>query len=224
MVTLTANAARPPTRTLAKPVLSAWVRSQPNPTRLHFDIGPRHNPRRILASAMTERARRQRPASDPITGLWNRLRGIGRKVEEELYDFTEEDAEREEEPRGRNTVIALLNAFLTMWKASQANAAERTLGILGFVGLLWFVVVDRGLGFRKWFLGIPAATFAIIWFVPGIIAATWTLTVNLGVENLRRIRTWPLVLVFALTGLIGFRGVFSELARRRLRPLPKSKK
>ena len=165
-----------------------------------------------------------RTSPPPTTGLWNRLRGIGRKVEEELYDFTEEDAEREEEPRGRNTVIALLNAFLTMWKASQANAAERTLGILGFVGLLWFVVVDRGLGFRKWFLGIPAATFAIIWFVPGIIAATWTLTVNLGVENLRRIRTWPLILVFALTGLIGFRGVFSELARRRLRPLPKSKK
>ena len=162
--------------------------------------------------------------SDPIRDIWNRIRGLGRKVEEELYDFTEEEAEDEEEPRGRNTLIALLNAFLTMWKASTANIAERTLGILGFVGLLWFVVVDRGLGFRRWWLGVPAATFAVIWFVPGVIAAVWTLFANLGAGNLRRWRMWPLLLVFALTGLIGFRGVFSELAHRRLRPLPKRRK
>jgi hypothetical protein len=158
-------------------------------------------------------------ADSPIRDLWNRIRSLGRKVEDELYDFTEEDAEREEEPRGRNTLIALLNGFLTLWKATNANAAERTLGVLGFVGLLWFMVFDRGLGWRRWWLGVPAATFAVIWFVPGLIAATWTCCVNLGVGNLRRIRTWPLLIVFAMGGLIGFRGVFTDLARRRIRPV-----
>src|SRR3972149_708054 len=131
-------------------------------------------------------------AADPVRDLWSRVRGIGRKVEEGLYDFTEEDAEREEEPRGRNTVIALINAFLTMWKASQANAAERTLGMAGFGGLLWLIVGDPGPGRGPWWLGLPAATFAVIWFVPGLIASAWTLWVNLGAENLRRWRTWPL--------------------------------
>jgi hypothetical protein len=122
-----------------------------------------------------------------------------------VYDFTEEDAEKEDEPRGRNTLIALLNAFLTMWKASQANIGERTLGVAGFGGLLWLIVGDRGLGIRRSWLRIPAITFAAIWFVPGIIAAGWTLVGNLGAENMKRIRTWPLIGVFALTGLIGFR-------------------
>ena len=156
---------------------------------------------------------------DPIREIWNRIRGLGRKVEEEIYDFTEEDSEREEEPRGRNTLIALINAFLTIWKSNNASIAERTLGVAGFGGLLWLIVADRGLGWRRWQLGLPAATFAVIWFVPGFIAAVWTLCVNLGVGNLRRIRTWPLVTVFGLSGLIGFRGVFSDLARRRIRPL-----
>lgn len=157
-------------------------------------------------------------SSDPIRNIWDRVRALGRKVEEEVYDFTEEDMEREEEPRGRNTLIALLNAFLTMWKASQANVGERTLGVAGFAGLIWLVVGDRGLGIRRSWLRVPAITFAAIWFVPGSIAAAWTLFGNLGAENLKRARTWPLMLVFALTGLIGFRGVFSELAHRRLRP------
>ena len=159
------------------------------------------------------------PQPNPVRDLWNRIRGIGRKVEEELYDFTEEDAEREEEPRGRNTLIALLNAFLTMWKASSANVAERTLGVAGFAGLLWLLIADRGLGFRRWWLGLPAATFAAIWFVPGVIAGTWTMWANLGVENLKRVRTWPLFLVFIASGLISFRGVFSELANKRIRPV-----
>src|SRR2546426_11233734 len=157
-------------------------------------------------------------ADSPLRDLWSRIRGLGRKVEEELYDFTEEDAEREEEPRGRNTIIALLNAFLTMWKSSHANVAERTLGVLGFGGLLWLAIADRGLGWRRWWLGLPAATFAAIWFVPGLMAAAWTMCVNLGIGNLRRWRTWPLMLVFAATGLIAFRGVFSDLARKRIRP------
>ena len=92
--------------------------------------------------------------SDAVRDVWNRVRGLGRKVEEELYDFSEEEEEVEEEPRGRNTLIALLNAFLTMWKASQANVVERTLGVLGFGGLLWLIVGDRGLGRRRWPLRI----------------------------------------------------------------------
>src|SRR3990170_7141448 len=100
--------------------------------------------------------------SDPIRDLWNRVRGLGRKVEEELYDFSEEE-DLEEEPRGRNTLIALLNAFLTLWKTNQASVAERTLGILGFAGLLWFTIADRGLGWRRRWLGLPAATFAVLW-------------------------------------------------------------
>jgi hypothetical protein len=156
---------------------------------------------------------------DDPRDLWNRLRGLGRKVEEEIYDFTEEDAERDEEPRGRNTVIVLINAFLTMWKANNANVAERSLGVAGFAGLLWLIIADRGLGWRRWWLGLPAGAFAAIWFVPGLIASAWTVCVNLGAGNLRRLRLWPLAAVFALTGLIGFRGVFSDLARRRIRPL-----
>jgi hypothetical protein len=158
-------------------------------------------------------SKRREPPSD----LWSRLRNLGRRVETEIYDFTEEDAEFEEEPRGRNTLIALLNSFLTMWKASQASTAERTLGLLAGAGVVWLVVVDRGLGFKRTWARIPAASFAVVWFVPGLIAATWTVCANLGVENMRRIRSWPLTLVFGATGLIAFRAVFSELARKELR-------
>jgi hypothetical protein len=154
--------------------------------------------------------------SDPVRDLWNRIRSLGRKMEEEVYDFTEEE-ELEEEPRGRNTLIALINAFLTMWKASQANIVERTFGVLGFAGLLWLIVGDRGLGVRRPQLRIAASTFAALWFVPGLIAAAWTMGVNLGWGNLRRIRTWPLMLVFAMGGLISFRGVFADLAAQRPR-------
>ena len=155
---------------------------------------------------------------DPIRDLWNRVRGLGRKVEEDLYDFSEEE-EREEEPRGRNTLVALMNAFLTLWKASQANVAERTLGLLGLGGLLW-LIFDRGVGVRRPHVRLAAWTFAALWFVPGLIAAVWTLFVNLGVDNLRRIRIWPLLLVFTAGGLITFRAVFSDLARQRPRPVP----
>lgn len=158
--------------------------------------------------------------SDPIRDLWNRVRGIGRKVEDEIYDFSDEE-ELEEEPRGRNTLITLINLFLTMWKASQATVAERTLGMLGFGGLLWLIVGDRGLGVRRPWLRIAASTFAVLWFVPGIIAAVWTFTVGLGAVNLRRLRTWPLMLVFAMGGLISFRAVFSDLAAQHPRRISK---
>ncbi len=151
--------------------------------------------------------------------LWSRLRNLGRRVEEEIYDFSEEDAERVAEPRGRNTLVALLNGFFTMWRATQANSTERTLGSLAGVSVLWLVVVDRGLGFKRTWARIPAAAFVTIWFVPGLIAGTWTVFANLGVENMRRIRSWPLVLTFSASGLIAFRAVFSELARRELRPI-----
>ena len=153
--------------------------------------------------------------------LWSRLRNLGRRVEEEIYDFKEEDAEREAEPRGRNTLIALLNGFLTMWKASQASSAERTLGSLAGISVVWLVVVDRGLGFKRTWARIPAATFVTIWFVPGLIAGTWTVVANLGIVNMRRIRSWPLILTFSASGLIAFRAVFSELAHRELRQIRK---
>ena len=85
--------------------------------------------------------------ADPIRDFWNRVRGLGRKVEEEIYDFTEE--EEHEEPRGRNTLMVLINGFFTIWKASQGTIAERTFGMLGFAGLLWLIVGDRGLGVRR---------------------------------------------------------------------------
>src|SRR2546422_8626608 len=131
-------------------------------------------------------------ADSTIRDLWSRIRGLGRVVEDELYDFTEEDAEREDEPRGRNTLVALLNGFLTMWKATNANVAERTLGLAGFAGLIWFTIFDRGLGWRRWDLGLPPAPFPVVWVVPGIIAPTRALCVNLGARHLPRIRTRPL--------------------------------
>jgi hypothetical protein len=157
---------------------------------------------------------------DPIRAVWNRLRSIGRKMEEEIYDFTEEDAESESEARGRNTLIALINSFFTIWKANEASPAERTLGIAGFGGLAWLILVDRGIGFKKTPLRVLAGAFAVVWFVPGLIASTWMLFANLGSSNLKKWRAWPLLAVYAMSGLIGFRGLFSELARRELRPLP----
>src|SRR2546428_731691 len=120
-----------------------------------------------------------------IRDLWSRIRGLGRVVEDELYDFTEEDAEREDEPRGRNTLVALLNGFLTMWKATNANVTERTLGVAGFAGLIWFTVFDPGLGRRRSYLGLPGAPFATVWFLAGPVPATSTLFVKLGVRNRR---------------------------------------
>jgi hypothetical protein len=124
--------------------------------------------------------------SDPVRDLWSRLRSLGRKMEDEVYDFTEEDAERKQEARGRNTLIALTNSFFTIWRANEASIGERTLGVLGFGSIFWLVVVDRGLAFKKTPLRLLA--------------------------------------VYAMAGLIGFRGLFSELAHQELRPLPRREK
>jgi hypothetical protein len=49
------------------------------------------------------------------------------------------------------------------------------------------------------------------------------LVANMGVRNLRNWRIWPLLIVFAMSGLIGFRGVFGDLANKRLRPVPRDR-
>ncbi len=154
--------------------------------------------------------------ADPITDFWNRLRGLGRRVEEELYEFSEE--EERPEPRGRNTLVALLNSFMTLWKAQEANVAERVLGLLGLGGLLWLIVADRGMGVKRAPVRIAASTFAALWFIPGLVAALWTLFRNLCPEMLRHWRTYPLLLVFAAGGLISFRAVFGDLTRPRRYP------
>src|SRR5256885_1920063 len=120
------------------------------------------------------------PPDKPIRDLWSRIRGLGRVVEDELYDFTEEDAEREDEPRGRNTLVALLNGFLTMWKATNANVAERTLGMAGFPGLLWFTIFDPGLRGRGRDFGVAPAPVAPAGFRPGAIAPSRSPPLNTG--------------------------------------------
>ena len=155
--------------------------------------------------------------SNPIRDTWDRIRRVGRTVEDDLYDFTEGE-EREEEPRGRNTLVALLNTFMTLWKANEANVAERTFGLLGLAGLIWLIFGDRGAGVRTPPLRIAATTFAVLWFVPGLVAAIWTLSRNLGWENLRNWRTLPLMLTFAAGGLISFRAVFGDLTRPNRAP------
>ena len=152
------------------------------------------------------------PRTDPIRHLWDRLHGFGRTVEEELYDFSEAE-EREEEPRGRNTLVALLNMFMTLWKTKEANVVERLLGLLGLGGLIWLITGDRGMGMKKAPVRIVASTFAVLWFLPGLIAAVWTLVRNLGLENVRHWRTLPIVLIFTAGGLISFRAVFGDMTQ-----------
>ena len=95
--------------------------------------------------------------------------------------------------------------------------------MLGFAGLLWLIVGDRGLGVRRSSLRVVAVTFAALWFVPGMIASSWMVIVNMGVGNLRRIRLWPMMLVFAMGGLISFRAVFADLAAQHPRRIPKGR-
>ncbi|MDT7943515.1 MAG: hypothetical protein RQ985_03060 [Dehalococcoidia bacterium] len=151
-----------------------------------------------------------------VREVWRRLRDLGTLVEDELYELTQEE-EREEEPPGRNTVAVLLSSFLTLWKASEANVVERVLGLWGLLSALWLLVVDRGMGVKRTPLRLAALTGATLWFLPGALATLASLR-NVGLENLRRPRLWPLLLIFTAGGLISFRAVFGELARDRLRP------
>lgn len=43
----------------------------------------------------------------------------------------------------------------------------------------------------------------------------------MGVGNLRRIRLWPMMVVFGMGGLISFRAVFADLAAQHPRRIPK---
>ncbi|MBI1886481.1 MAG: hypothetical protein HYS09_09270 [Chloroflexi bacterium] len=149
--------------------------------------------------------------------IWKRLRRLGTRVEDELFDLTEEE-EAEDESQGRNTIVALLNAFLTVWKTNEANYLERVLGLAGLGSLLWLVIGDRGMGVKKAPLRIATGTFAAVWFLPGLIASVGLLR-NLGFENLRAWRIYPLLLTGTAGGLISFRAVFGELSQQRMRPV-----
>ncbi|HXG42953.1 MAG TPA: hypothetical protein VNL95_09565 [Dehalococcoidia bacterium] len=151
-----------------------------------------------------------------MRGIWQRLRRLGTRVEDELFELTEEE-ERQEEPPGRNTLVVLLNSFLTLWKANEANVAERVLGLLGLASALWLLVGEAGMGIRRTPLGLASRTFAALWFLPGLAAAAASLR-NIGWESLGRPRLWPLLFIVVCGGLISFRAVFGELARPRLRP------
>lgn len=148
-----------------------------------------------------------------MAGLWKHLRSLGTLVEDELYELTQEE-EREEIP-GRNTVMVLLNSFLTLWKAHEAHVAERVLGLLGLVSALWLLVGERGMGIKSTPFRLASLTFATLWFLPGAIATVASLA-NVGLEILKRPRAWPLLLLCTAGGLISFRAVFGELARDRM--------
>jgi hypothetical protein len=142
---------------------------------------------------------------------FDRLRRVGTKVEDELYEWA--DQEEEEEKPVRGTLFTSLQGFLTLWKTSEATVFERVLGLLGFGGLLWLLVGDLGFGIRHRLVRGVAAAFAAIWFIPGLIAAVATLVYSLGLVHAKQWRTYPLLLAFAAGGLISFRAVFGEVAR-----------
>ena len=85
-------------------------------------------------------------AAAALFELWllGKVNAMGRHpaaTGEPPYDFTEEDAERTTERRGRNTLIALTNSFFTMWRANEASIGERTLGVLGFGSIFWLGIM-----------------------------------------------------------------------------------
>jgi hypothetical protein len=142
---------------------------------------------------------------------FERLRSVGTKVEDELYEWADQEEEEEEPVRG--TLFTSLQGFLTLWKTSEATVYERVLGLLGFGGLLWLIVGDLGLGIRHRLLRGAAAAFAAVWFIPGLIAAVATLVYSLGLVHAKNWRTYPVFLAFAAGGLITFRAVFGEVGR-----------
>jgi hypothetical protein len=148
---------------------------------------------------------------------FERLRSVGTKVEDELYEWADQEEEEEEPVRG--TLFTSLQGFLTLWKTSEATVYERVLGLLGFGGLLWLIVGDLGLGIRHRLLRGAAAAFAAVWFIPGLIAAVATLVYSLGLVHAKNWRTYPVFLAFAAGGLITFRAVFGEVGREQAKLL-----
>jgi hypothetical protein len=142
-----------------------------------------------------------------------RLRRIGRKVEDELYDWADEESGKE--GRTRATLLTSFQGFLTLWKTSEATVYERVLGLAGFAGLAWFLTGDFVFGVKHRLLRLAAGFFAALWFIPGLIAAAATLLYGLGPENLKHWRTYPIMVAFACGGLIAFRAVFGELAEQQ---------
>ena len=144
---------------------------------------------------------------------FERLRRVGTKVEDELYDWA--DQEDDDEERVRGSLFTSLQGFLTLWKTSEATVHERVLGLLGFGGLLWLLIGELGFGIRNRLVRGVAAAFAAVWFIPGLIAAVATLVYSLGLVHAKQWRTYPLLLAFASGGLIAFRAVFGEVAREQ---------
>lgn len=146
---------------------------------------------------------------------FERLRRVGTKVEDELYEWADQEDDDEEHVRG--TLFTSLQGFLTLWKTSEATVYERVLGLLGFGGLLWLLIGDLGFGFRNRLMRAVAAAFAAVWFIPGLIAAVATLLYSLGLVHAKNWRTYPVFLAFAAGGLITFRAVFGEIGRGQAR-------
>ena len=149
--------------------------------------------------------------------LFMRLRRIGRKVEDELFDWADEEGGKEGPTRA--TLLTGFQGFLTIWKTSEATVYERVMGLAGFAGLAWFLTGDLVFGVKHRLLRLVAGFFAALWFIPGLIAAAATLLWGLGPENLKHWRTYPIMLAFASGGLIAFRAVFGELAEKQARAL-----
>jgi hypothetical protein len=144
---------------------------------------------------------------------FDRLRRMGTKVEDELYEWADQEEEEEEPVRG--TLFTALQGLLTLWKASEATVYERVLGLLGFGGLLWLLTGDLIFGVKNKLARGAAAAFAAVWFIPGLIAAVTTLVYSLGLVHAKNWRTYPIFLAFAAGGLITFRAVFGEAAREQ---------
>ena len=151
----------------------------------------------------------------------DRLRKMGTEVEDELYEWA--DQEEEEEPV-RGTLFTSLQGFLTLWKTSEATVYERVLGLLGFGGLLWLLTGDLIFGIRHRLVRWVAAAFAAVWFIPGLIAAVVTLVYSLGLVHTKHWRTYPVFLAFAAGGLITFRAVFGEVGRQQVRLLRRGRR
>jgi len=147
----------------------------------------------------------------------DRLRKMGTKVEDELYEWADQEEEEEEPVRG--TLFTSLQGFLTLWKTSEATVYERVLGLLGFGGLIWLLIGDLGFGIRHRLVRAVAAAFAAVWFIPGLIAAVATLVYSLGLVHAKNWRTYPVFLAFAAGGLITFRAVFGEVGREQAKLL-----